>query len=193
MSTTGPVDWNYQVPHVFGRPDLWAGLFPYQNYRAFWGTAWMLQTIPVGSKLTDFDWPMGHIIDAFGDTGSPKLTHDETVQLNDALAQGFLDVVHRYAIDDWPRKVGDKSIEDNLRLEPASTVGDETYLEVTTNVPSASEIIAEKCHNAEYATCYYLKLRQMRNASSLSPALMAEVVAWTSAIWPNYPWKNFTP
>jgi len=195
MSTTGPVDWNYQVPHIFARPDrLGTDFFPWENYRAFWGVQFMLQAIPANSLQTDFDWPMGHIHDAFGTLGGTgSITPAETVQLNEVLAQSFLDVVGRFTLGSWPRKLNDGSIQDGLRLDDANTAPNQANLDAALASVYLPDVIAQECHDSRYANCYYLKLASMHNAKALTQPTMDKVVAWTKALWPLYHWSNLSP
>lgn len=191
MTTTGPVDWNYQVPHIGGAPSRWGeSFYPSQRYRTFWGTAFMMQAIPPGSPQTNFDWPIGHLFDAL--TASPvdaRYSRERMRQLDDALARSFLGVVHRYPIESWPRKVdGDSDLANAVRFERADVMPDQAQLEVAIASPYLGDVIAQRCHDGAYADCYYLRLRAMHDAQAVEPETLDEILDWACQLWPSYAW-----
>ncbi len=183
MAVTGPVDWNYQVPHIGGTPrygDAW----PSQPFRSFWGTQFMMQAIPLESNVTDFDWPIGHLGDALSSGGADAAS----VLRNDALARSFIGVVQRYAVSDWPRKVGDGSFEDKARFDPPDTAPNQSFLDDALASPYLPDVIASECHQGWYANCFYLRLRSAHASQSLSQDVLNEVLDWMESIWPLYAW-----
>lgn len=180
MTVTGPVDWNYHVPHIGGRPDLWE-LFPAQPHRMFWGTLFMLQAIPHGSPQTNFDWPIGHLHDALGTSG--------VRDIDEALADAFLGVVGRYPLESWPRKLGgDAGFADRTRFERADAAPDEAGLESAATSSYVWDVIANACHEGRYADCYYLRIRSMHDRGAVSAATLDRLIDWTCRVWPLYPW-----
>jgi len=186
MAVTGPVDWNYHPQHL-GRAARWGDAFPDQPYRGFWAWHFMFQAIPPGSPQTYFDWPIGHLHDGlwWGGAGEGR---EAARQRAEAMADAFLTLVGRYAIESWPRKDGGG--DDVRRFEPADSEPAVTWLETTRHDPYLGEVIAEQCHHSHYANCYWLRIAAMHDTESISPETLDRVLDWSCRIWPRYPWSD---
>lgn len=186
MTVMGPVDWNYQVPHIGGGGTRWGSFWPAQPWRAFWANQFMYQAISPQSAITDFDWPLSHLADAFR-MASPNPSPD-LVRINDLLGRSFVGVVSRYPVSAFPRKTGDGSFADTQRLEPATATPSQAWLDMAATSPYFSDVVAQECHNGHHVVCYYLLLRRAHDTGSMTPQVLNQVLDWAASVWPLYPW-----